>query len=447
MNQRILDKRNYMNFVKSALSKIHFHIKFHVSKLEKESIVAMCGMAIEYYNVFLYGYLAVLILPQFFTYKSPLITLTAILLSYLIGPLGAVICGHIGDRLGRKRILALALAFVSSSSFLISILPSYDQIGLAASILFLVLRSIQTLGFGGDAVGLVTFILEDAPTKHRGLFGGFMSTGSAVGVVFASLVVSVLDPLQDPQTPWKWRIPMSLGIVGMLIAVYVYRILGETETFKHYKAKYFVTKWPLLDLLTNKKLIFAKSIGLFALAPIITIIIFGYVPYLGRTELGLSVRYSMWTNTIALILFALSAPVFGALSDRFGRKLILCGLSLIFLITGFPLFLILQHKHSHLFFFIQIFFSWVASAYYGVAMTACIEHLPTRLRYTGVAVSFYLSYAIFGELNGLSIVEYLIDKYHFISSPVLYLMLGSIVVFISAFFIKENIDISLEKDN
>jgi MHS family proline/betaine transporter-like MFS transporter len=434
-----------MTFKQSVLAKIHFHIKFHLSKLDKESIIAMSGMAIEYYNIFLYGYLAALIIPQFFLRDSPLITLTAVLLSYFIGPLGAIICGHIGDTLGRKRILALALAFVSISSFLISVLPTYDQIGLSASILFLFLRSVQTLGFGGDAVGLVTFILEDAPSKHRGLFGGFMSTGSAAGVLFASLFVTLADPLQDPSSPWKWRFPLCLGAIGMLIAIYVYRTLGETETFKHYKAQHYVKKWPLLDLLKNKKFIFLKCIGLFSLAPIITIVIFGFIPYLGTSELGLSTRYSMWTNTTALLLFAISAPFFGALSDKIGRKWVLCGLSILFFILGLPLFWLLQNKHAYMFFIIQIFFSWIASAYYGVTMTTCIEQLPTRLRYTGVAVSFYLSYALFGGINGLYIVTVLIENAHFDIAPVFYLLLGSIIVFVSAFSLKKEFHGTLER--
>lgn len=419
---------------------------FHLSKLERESLVAMGGMAAEYHNIFLYGYLVSVINPYFFKDSSYLITLSAILLSYIMGPLGAIICGHIGDTLGRKRILAWALAFVSISSFFISVLPSYDQIGIVASILFILLRSIQAVGFGGDAVGLVTFILEEAPARSRGWFGGLMSLGSAIGVFVASLEVSLLDPLQDISSQWKWRIPLCTGIIGTLLSIYFYRILGETTVFKHYTKKHHKKRWPLLELLKNYKLSFLRAIGVFALAPIITAVIFSFIPYLGETALHLSSKFSMWSNTIVLFVFSIFAPLFGALSDKIGRKPILFGVSLIFLILGFPLFSLLEYHNKTIYFCVQLFFSWVASAYYGIAMTINIEHLPTNLRYTGVALSFYLSYVLFGGINGQYIVKFLINGVSACVGPVFYLLLGSIVVFLSALLLKEEAKTSLEKE-
>ena len=267
------------------IEKILITTKFHLTKLGRENVISMLGMAIEYYNIFLYGYASSIIIAKFFAQSSLLIVILAMLLSYLMGPLGALFFGHIGDKKGRKKILALAIALVSIPSFLISLLPSYDQIGVLASVLFIILRSVQTMAFGGDTIGLATFVLEDAPAKHRGLFGGFMATGAAIGVFFASLVVAMFDPLGALNSSWRWRIPLCIGIFGIIISIYFYRTFGETETFKHYKQKYYRKTLPIVDLFKKNKLNFSRIIGITALVPIITIIVFGYIPFLGVSHL------------------------------------------------------------------------------------------------------------------------------------------------------------------
>lgn len=426
-----------MSQIKKILISTKFHVKFHLTKLGRENVISMLGMGIEYYNIFLYGYVASIIISKFFPHASILIIIMAMLLSYIMGPLGAFIFGHIGDVRGRKKILALAISLVSIPSFLISILPSYDQIGILASILFIILRSVQTMAFGGDTIGLATFILEDSPAEHRGLFGGFMSTGSALGVFLASFVVSMFDPLKALDSSWRWRIPLCIGIFGVIISIYFFRTFGETETFKHYKKKYYKKRWPIADLFKNNKLNFLRIIGITALVPIITIIIFGFIPFLGVSHLRLSASLSMWSNTLSLILYAVLSPIFGAISDKLGRKPILLAVSLTFLITGYPLFVLLNNGNILTFFLIQLFFSIVSSAYYGVTMATCIEHFPTHVRYTGVALGYYVTYAMFGGINGLYFAKLLMKDMHVETAPVLYLLFGALIVFISTLFLKE----------
>ncbi len=418
---------------------------FSASKLGKESFIAMGGMALEYHNIFLFGYLASSILPHFFQKSSSLVAFCAILVSFVMGPLGAIICGHVGDTLGRRRILVWALAFVSISSFFMSVLPNYDQIGVLASWFFVIFRSIQTLGFGGDAVGLVTFILEEAPSEHRGFFGGLMSMGGAFGVLIASLELAILDPLGDPVSSWKWRSPLSLGVIGIFISIYFYKLIGETAVFRHYNPKEKKIAWPLLELLRFHKKGFIKSIGIFSLSPIITAVIFGFIPYFGLTTLALPSKFVMWINALVLGVFTISAPFFGKLSDRVGRKPILFGVSLTMLLLGLPMFYFFRHASPVVYACIQVFFSWVSSAYYGVSMTMNIEHLPTHLRYTGVAVSFTLSYALFGGVIGMHVISLLIANADMGTSPVLYLLLGAFVVLISTCSLTEEAKHSLEE--
>ena len=362
-----------------------------------------------------------------------------------MGPIGAIICGHIGDTLGRRKILVWALACVSISSFFISILPTYDQIGIAASILFVIFRCVQMLGFGGDAVGLTTFILEESPIEHRGFFGGLMSLGGAIGVCFASLEIALLDPLGDPLSAWKWRSPLSLGIIGIVISIYFYRLFGDSAVFQHYEPKKGKNSWPLFNLLKFRKTKFAQSVGVFSLAPIINLVIFGFIPYLGLTSMALSSKFVMWVNTLALVVFSISAPVFGFLSDKIGRKPILFSVYAFFFILSYRLFYLFELQSTLLYVSIQVGCSFVSSAYYGVAMTTNIEHLPTHLRYTGVALSFALAYSAFGGITGSHIINSLNKETTMPTSISYYLIFGAIIAILSTWTLKEETHHSLEE--
>lgn len=417
--------------------------KKYSSRLGKESLIAILGIASEYYNIFLYGYLAYIILPSFFAYPR-LILASSIIISFLIGPLGAILCGYVGDTLGRKKILSWTIAGIAFPSFLISILPTYDQIGIYASILFIFFRSIQTLAFSGDMVGLVTFVLEDTPKKKRGLFGGYMSMGAGLGVGTASLFIFLLNPLTDNGFNWKWRVLLCIGVFGMLISIYFAKTLGESTVFKRYKNEGYVLKNPFLYLIKNKKLLLLKAVGLTTLAPIITIVIYGFIPFLSIQKLHKSQEFSMLNNAFALVVFSLGAPLFGYLSDKIGRKIILKAVSLSFLIMGYPLFLFLDNSNATVFFIIQIIFSLISSAYYGVTVTTCIEIFPSHIRYTGISLGYYFTYMLFGGFSGMLIEKELLQHVSLAISPVFYLLFGSILVLISINFIKDKSCLNLQ---
>lgn len=410
---------------------------FHISKIEHETIVTVFGIAIEYYVVFLNGYLAPIIISHFFVESSPLIIFSSFILSYIMGPIGAIICGHFGDVYGRKKILSWTIAFVAIPSLFIAILPGYDTIGIYASIIFIFLRSVQMVAIAGDMIGLATFVLEEVKPKRRGLFGGYMSMGASLGVLLASLCTAIFNPYQNSASYWEWRAMTLIGFAGMFVALYFYLNFSETQTFKHYKKEHYIGTPPLRDLIKSKKLLFMKIVGISSLAPIISLTIFGFVPFIGMNYLHLSPSLSMWSNTIALGVFALLAPIFGKLSDKIGRKPILISVSLAYLVLGFPLFYLLDNGNAEMFFIIQVFFSIIASAYYGVTFALCIEQFPTHIRYTGVALSRYITYLLFGGINGFHIMNILIEDIHIEISPVFYLLFGCLLVLISILSIKE----------
>jgi MFS family permease len=410
--------------------------KLGLSHLQQESLIAGSGIALEYFSVFLFGYLSFLILPYFFREAASPVAHWLLILEAVAGLIGAVICGHVGDTLGRKKVLAFTIAFVAFPSFAISILPDYDHIGIIASIVFVALRLIQMLAFGGDMIGLVTFILEDAPADQRGKFGGYMSMSAGIGACIASFLLYLVDPFSDPDSFWRWRLLLIFGVIGMFIANYLKKTLGGDAFFKHHKHPQ--ESYPIIDVLTNNKLTVLRVVGLTILAPIITLTIYAWIPQFSVAHFDLPARDAMLLNSGSLIVFSIGACLFGKWSDKWGRKWILFGVGAFFLICGHYLFKHLCLTETLLqFIFIQLILSFASSAYYGVAMTACIEHVPTHIRYTGVAVGYYINYAFFGGISGDHIESLLIDGKYSSSSPIFYLMAGAAVVIICSLFLKE----------
>lgn len=201
------------------------------SSLRRESIIAGIGIALEYYSIFLFGYLAFLILPYFFLESSSFLVKLAMVIEPIMGILGAIICGHIGDTLGRKKILFYTIACVAFPSFFISILPGYDYIGMPATLIFIGLRWIQMIAFGGDEIGLATFILEDVPANQRGRLGGYMSMSAGIGVGLACLFLYFSNPFSDPTAFWKWRLLLIFGVFGLFIANYFKKNIWRNSSF------------------------------------------------------------------------------------------------------------------------------------------------------------------------------------------------------------------------
>ncbi|MGH2612875.1 MAG: MFS transporter, partial [Rhabdochlamydiaceae bacterium] len=264
-----------------------------------------------------------------------------------------------------------------------------------------------------------------------------MSMSAGIGAGVASLLLYLVDPFSDPTSFWKWRLLLIFGIIGIFVANYLKNTFGETEFFRHYKKRHHKTHIPLFDVCKNSKLTFLRVVGITILAPIITLTIYAWVPQFSVKHLDLTAKHSMLLNFGSLVLFSIGARLFGARSDKWGRRRILLGVSGFFLLFGYPLFAALYQTETVLqFFLIQATLAFASSAYYGVAMTACIEHVPTHIRYTGVALAYYVNYAFFGGISGDHIEKMLIEN-NYLSSPIFYLMSGSFIVLVCSYFLKE----------
>jgi MFS transporter, MHS family, shikimate and dehydroshikimate transport protein len=321
---------------------------------------------------------------------------------YLARPLGAAIFGHFGDRVGRKAMLAMTITIMGLGTFLVGLLPTYDQIGIAAPILLVLLRLLQGIGLGGEWGGAVLMVVENAPTRNRGLLGSMVQIGYPVGNLSAIGVFAVLSQVPESDfLGWAWRIPFLISIVLVGVGLYIIRMqLEETPVFRDIKAKRGVAKLPLVEVLTRHRRSFFTAVGL-KLSEISYATIAGVfaISYVTGT---LAMPRSVILNAIllsALVAFV-AIPLFGWLSDKIGRKTMFYASCLFAMGFAFPMFWLLDTKDS-----LTIATTIVAAITFGqmigfgVGAPWYSELFAPPLRYSGASLGFQIGAAIAGGLT------------------------------------------------
>ena len=213
------------------------------SNMQKVALTSLAGTSIEWYDFFLYGASAALIFPTvFFGETTPSTALILSLLTFAAGfiarPIGGIIFGHYGDKVGRKKTLVIALVLMGVSSTLIGLLPTYAMIGVAAPILLTTLRFAQGLAIGGQWGGAMLLVTESAPANQRGYYGAFAQAGVPVGVILANLAFIVTSSMVSEESffAWGWRIPFLASAILIGISMYIQLNLEDTKAFKELEA-------------------------------------------------------------------------------------------------------------------------------------------------------------------------------------------------------------------
>lgn len=364
------------------------------------------GTALEWFDFAVYGTLSATVFPLLFFpgFDSN----TAVLASFatfgagmMARPLGGVVFGALGDKIGRRDVLMVTLVLMGASSVLIGLLPTYATIGILAPVLLVLLRFLQGFALGGESTGAQVLVVEHAPHGRRGLFGGFLATGSPLAQSFAALTLTGLAVFlpEESFNSWGWRVPFLMGVGLLVVGVYIRRKLEETPAFKESKRLAAETSVPqerALAVVVKRPLTVARLIGACAaMAALFWICVTYSVNYL-TSELG----YDN-SETFAMILIAnmisIPAAVFGGwASDKIGRKkTFLLGLLLMGIAAG-TMFPIMDSMNS------VATTAIIALALCGIQIDAgtqaafFAESLPTSMRYTGSALGMTFGGLIFG---------------------------------------------------
>src|SRR5580692_8820714 len=321
-----------------------------MSEMKRIVVSSIIGTAVEWYDFLIYGTASALVFNKlFFPLSDPALGIIAAFGTYAVGflarPLGAVIFGHFGDRGGRKAMLAMTIIIMGLGTFLIGLLPTYDQIGIAAPILLVLLRLLQGIGLGGEWGGAVLMVVENAPARSRGLLGSMVQLGYPIGNLAAIGMLALLAQLPEPEfLAWGWRIPFLISVFLVGVGLYIRMQLEETPVFREIEARKAMARLPLVEVLTEHRRSFFTAVGL-KLSEISYVSIAG-VFAISYVTGKLAMPQSVILNAILVSAVAalVAIPIFGWLSDRIGRKRMFYASCAFAIAFAFPMFWLLNTK-------------------------------------------------------------------------------------------------------
>lgn len=402
----------------------------------------MIGNALEWYDFVIYGYFAVTFGALFFPGANSTLQLLAswgvFWTGFLARPLGAMVFGYIGDKVSRKSALTWSIYLMAIPTALMGCLPTYEQVGILAPIVLILLRTLQGFAIGGEFTGTMVFLVEHAPQTKRGFWGSFASFSAVAGVIIGSILVAGLNSWfsADAMHAWGWRIPFILSVLGSVVAAYMRNRLVDPEIYLEVKERSGSESMPLKQLLQHYK----SNIGLIILLDFLTavgffIVAIFLVTYF-RAHLEIPTNIALSINTLNMCVFAISILIGGILSDRFGRKPVL-GLPCIgFIILSYPLFLMLQVENYYILASIQAIFAIMMGLFFGAIPTTLAEIMPTSVRCSGLSIGHNISMAVFGG-GAPFVATHLVHYTGNLASPAYLLIAASFLSLCSLMFIKD----------
>jgi metabolite-proton symporter len=372
-------------------------------------VSSFIGTTIEWYDFFLYGTAAALVFNQlFFPSFEPLAGTLAAFGTYAVGfaarPLGGIVFGHYGDKIGRKAMLVLALIIMGVATFVMGLLPTYNSIGVWAPILLVVLRFIQGIGVGGEWGGAVLMAVEHSPPGRRGYYGSWPQMGVPAGLLLANLVFLASSSYipEEQFLSWGWRIPFLVSLVLVGVGLFIRLRLLETPAFQQVQESGTEAPMPIIDVLRtypkNVLLAMGMRIAENGTFYVLTVFVLSYV----AGELALDRNVGLYGVLIAAAIGLLTTPLFGALSDKIGRRRVYLIGALFSLVFAFPFFWLVNTGIEPLIWLAIVLGVNIGhDAMYGPQAAFFSELFGTRVRYSGASLGYQLASVLAGGLSPL----------------------------------------------
>jgi MFS transporter, MHS family, shikimate and dehydroshikimate transport protein len=367
--------------------------------IRKVAAASFVGTAIEWYDFFLYGTAAALVFNElFFPEAEPVIGTLAAFGTFAVGfaarPIGGVVFGHYGDRIGRKTMLVLSLLIMGVATFLIGCLPTYDTIGIAAPVLLVVLRFAQGIGVGGEWGGAVLMSVEHAPRGRRGFFGSWPQMGVPAGLLLSTLVFALVQGATSEAAfaGWGWRVPFLVSVVLVAVGLFIRLKIMESPAFERVKETGTEARRPIVDVVRKypKKVLVAMGMRVAenGTVYILTVFVLSY----GEETLGMGESTMLTGVVIAAAIGLVTIPLFGALSDRVGRRPLYMAGAVVSLLWAFPFFGLLDTKSPVLIWLaIVVGVNLGHDLMYGPQAAYFAELFGTRVRYSGASLGYQLA--------------------------------------------------------
>lgn len=405
-------------------------------------VSAAIGQFVEWYDFVVYAYVAGIIATLFFPSDDRVASLLATFAVYAVGfvmrPIGGLLFGSLGDRLGRKNVLAVVILLMGGATGAVGLLPTYAQIGLTAPILLVAFRLLQGLSAGGEAMGSNALVAEHAPDHRRGMYVGFTYSFANLPAIFAALLVLLLTNVLTAGSyeSWGWRIPFLLGGVFSIVGLYIRTRLDESPAFETTRSANRVAESPLLTVLRDHRRALGFAFAMASLSGLGFYTLTGYFANYLVESVGLSSNASLLSNSIALTVAFVTMPLAGLLSDRVGRRpMMMLGAGLSTLLA-LPAYMLASAGSLVTAVAGQSLLALAVGTFFGPVGIVFLELFPTRIRYSGSAIGYNAAYVLFGGTAPL-FGTWLVSVTGSLLAPAVYMTVLAACVFVVALRLPE----------
>ena len=429
------------------------------SNMRKVALTALAGTSIEWYDFFLYGAAAALIFPTaFFGEATPSTALILSLLTFAAGfiarPIGGIIFGHYGDRIGRKKTLVIALILMGVSSTLIGLLPTYAMIGVTAPILLTSLRFVQGLAIGGQWGGAMLLVTESAPPDKRGFYGAFAQAGAPMGVILANLAFIITSSLVSEESfySWGWRIPFLASAILIGISMYIQLNLEDTKAFQELQQRKQnidtkdeqIKQSPILEAIRKYPNRIALAAGAFLSIQVTFYILIAFLLAYGVSSAEILRDDMLAAVLIASAIMVPSQFMFSSISDHYGRKGIFMAGAILTGLWAYAIFPLVDTGNFYLIVLAITIGLVFVGMMYGPQAAFFTELFSTEVRYSGATLGYQFG-AILGGAFAPTIAAFLWNNYGIFWVSV-YISFASLLTLFSVMALTETYKISLNDD-
>lgn len=412
-------------------------------------LLSSVGEIVEWFDFMIYLSLVPILARVFFGETHTKAHLFAILgifaASYLARPHGAIIFGRLGDRFGRKRALIVSALIMTGAKLVEGSLPTYDDIGIAAAMLFIVARLCSGFSLGGEFAGTLVMLFETATPRHRALTTSLASMMAGGGVLLASGLVTGLIALLTPEQmqAWGWRIPFFVGSGVGLIALAFRLWVPETPMYEEVEDEGLQARRPVKEAVKEDKSGAGVAFAMSSFNALSYFLVIAFMPTYLQSFVGMDHVSALTITTLATILSIVVIPISGLVSDNVGRRPVLIATCLAFIVLSVSQYWMLASGQFWLALVGLLVLVVPGASFMAPANTTAMEHLPTRVRYSGFALGYNIGVAIFGGSTPL-IAAWLIHRTGWLTAPAAYLVLAAAVMLIVCWRMEETyrIDVS-----
>ncbi|RIP34118.1 MFS transporter [Staphylococcus gallinarum] len=412
-----------------------------INQAKKSVFATGIGNAMEWFDFALYSYLAVIISKNFFSQVENdeiklIFTFATFAIAFLLRPVGGIVFGKIGDKYGRKVVLTSTIILMAFSTFIIGILPTYDQIGIWAPIILLIARILQGFSVGGEYAGAMVYIAESSPDNKRIRLGSGLELGTLSGYIFASVLITImfwLIPSESMQS-WGWRIPFFISVPIGLFGLYLRSHLEESPIFENDLANHQEEEPGFLQIIKENRRDILLCVVFVAFFNITNYMLLGYMPSYLDEIVGIKDTISTPITAVVLIIMLPFAIMFGRLGDKSGNKKIISVGLILGIVFSIISFQFLNGGNLGFLFIGLLMIGIVLSVYEGTMPGTLPTLFFTNVRYRTLSWTFNIAVSIFGGTTPL-VASWLVHVTNNNLAPAFYLLVVSIIGLVVVLFL------------